>query len=120
VRPVPNQGPLPASWAEVGWSRRVLVRVDCIGGHRHAHVPELAERDEVPVVDEALDGLGDAHPLVHQLAGLVLLHAAPVLVRIVPAEQLAATFLEHVERHPLSPSRAHGRLQSRNEHPRAL
>ena len=69
---------------------------DDLVDRRHAdpHVAEAARCDEVAVVDEARHRLGDGHPLVCQVAGLVLPHPLPVLVRVVPADQFAVACLQ--------------------------
>ena len=64
------------------------------GRHTDPHVAEAAGCDEVAVVYEARHRLGHGHPLVNQLPRLVFPHPLPVLVRVVPADQLAVAFLK--------------------------
>ena len=64
------------------------------GRHTDPHVAEAAGCDEVAVMHEARHRLGHGHPLVDQLPRLVFPHPLPVLVRVVPADQLAVTFLK--------------------------
>ena len=64
------------------------------GRHTDSHVAEAAGCDEIAVVYEARHRLGHGHPLVNQLPRLVFPYPLPVLVRVVPADQLAVAFLK--------------------------
>jgi len=68
--------------------------------HGHAHVAEAAGSYQIAVVDEARYRFCDGGLLVVQVAGLVFEHPLPVLIRIVPANQLTLAFLQNLHGMP--------------------
>jgi phage tail protein X len=56
-------------------------------------MPKSAEGHVSAILYEALHGLFHTHPLVPQVARFIFPDPLPVLIGIVPADQLAASFL---------------------------